>query len=114
MTAPAGKLTFGRILIISGLFFITSGHVVSDAIAVTIHTPQARCGMNILMGCEPVFTNPAHRVTGQAALVIDLGRYVKKHPLFAIDSRGSILDCRNHGPFGIIRVGAVKNIPGPR
>ena len=114
MASPAAEAHGVGIFRIPGLPFITPDHPVRKIMTVAVHASQAGRSMHVFRSLEAALPNFGHRMTVQAALVIDLVGNIKKNTVFGIEQLRPVFHIGNYRPLRIIRIGPVKHIPGSR
>jgi hypothetical protein len=101
MTAGAGQ----------GFFFEAADHIVPDPVPVTAHALEPGGGVDVPI--ELVLRGPGRgrAMTRQASVVVRLVRDLEESPVFGVEKGRGIADGRDDGPFPVVRIRAVDEVP---
>ncbi len=111
MTAGAGQVLSGRRGTLLALPFEAADHIVPDPVPVTAHALEPGGGVDVLV--ELVLRGPGRgrAVTRQASAVVRFVRDVEESPVFGVEKGRVIADGRDDGPFPVVRIRAVEEVP---
>ena len=113
VAAGAGEGLVLKLIVVLGFSLIAADHVVADAVPVAFHALEARGRVDIRVEIVFLRADGRGRVAGQAAAVVGLVDDVEEGLVFAVEKDRVVADRRHDGPFLIVGIGAVEEVPGP-
>ena len=112
MAAAAGEGLGRAVAGVRGLALIAADHGVAQVVPVALGALDAFGRMNVPRGQDPRLLDRRDRVAGQAAPVLRRIGDIEEIAVLAVEIDGPVLDRRRDGPFVVVKVWPVVDVPG--